>query len=104
ERDVLPRLATHVARRRHVTGRWLFGATRAEPPVRLPPFRPHRELLRSAKEIALAELGAVRRLDGARCTLRHGAPQHVVRSETPAWAAARPEVSVVVTLYNYAGV
>ena len=47
---------------------------------------------------------ALQRLDAAACQLRHGSRQHIVRTETPAFAGANPEVSVVVTLYNYADV
>jgi glycosyltransferase involved in cell wall biosynthesis len=34
--------------------------------------------------------------------LAHGTRQHITRTETPAFADATPEVSVVVSLYNYA--
>ncbi|MFN6119548.1 MAG: glycosyltransferase family 2 protein, partial [Actinomycetes bacterium] len=37
-------------------------------------------------------------------SLAHGTEQHVERVETPSWATARPDVSVIVTVYNYAGV
>ena len=36
--------------------------------------------------------------------LAHGQPQHIERVETPAFAEASPEVSVIVTVYNYADV
>ena len=37
------------------------------------------------------------RLTRPRACWRHGTPQHIERVETPAYAAARPEVSVIVT-------
>ncbi|MEZ5225011.1 MAG: glycosyltransferase [Ilumatobacteraceae bacterium] len=47
---------------------------------------------------------ALRRLDRVACVLAHGTEQHVERAETAAYAGARPEVGVLVTLYNYADV
>lgn len=104
ERDVLPTLAHHAANSNPTKGLWRLGASKVTPPVRLGPFRPYLELQQQAKHIALAENEALRRLDGALCLLRHGATQHIHRVETPAHAAAQPEVSIVVTLYNYADV
>ncbi|MEO5899099.1 MAG: glycosyltransferase family A protein, partial [Ilumatobacteraceae bacterium] len=74
------------------------------PPVRLPAFKPFLVRQRQAKRLAMAESDALRRLDAVRCVLHHGTEQHVERAETPAYAGAQPEVSVVVSLYNYAGV
>lgn len=104
ERDVLPRLPDHVRTSRPTRGVWRLGASQVPPPVRLGPFRPYRELQARAKQLALAENTALRRLDAAACVLHHGAPQHIERIETPAFAAAEPEVSVIVTVYNYADV
>ena len=104
ERDVLPSLAQHVATSNPTKGLWRLGASKVTPPVRLGPFRPYLELQQHAKHVALAENDALRRLDGTLCLLRHGATQHIHRVETPAFAVARPEVSIVVTLYNYAEV
>jgi hypothetical protein len=104
ERQVLPRLAEHVQSSRPERGQWRLGASKVPPPKRLGPFRPYLDLQRAAKRLALAENDALRRLDAAACLLEHGSRQHVVQMTTPAWDAARPEVSVVVSLYNYADV
>jgi glycosyltransferase involved in cell wall biosynthesis len=58
----------------------------------------------SAKRIAMAENRALQRLDAAACQLTHGSNQHETYSDTPFFAGATPDVSVVVSLYNYAGV
>ena len=65
-------------------------------------FRPHLGLQQQAKRIALAENRALRDLDAALCVLHHGQVQHIQRETTPAYGLATPEVSVVVSLYNYA--
>jgi hypothetical protein len=104
ERDVLPRLPQHLATSNPTRGLWRLGGSKLPPPVRMGPFRPVKALQQRAKRVALAENEALRRLDRVACTLRHGTEQHVERIETPAWRGARPEVSVVVTVYNYASV
>lgn len=104
ERDVLPGLREHVRTSRPERGLWRLGASKVPPPVRLGPFRPYLALQRQAKRLALAENHALRRLDAATCLLAHGTSQHVIRTMTPAWTGAEPEVSVVVSLYNYADV
>lgn len=104
EADVLARMAARAATTDPTKGLWRLGASKVPPPVRLGPFRPLRHLQRRAKELAMAENAALRRLDGLACVLAHGAEQHVQRIETPAWRGAAPEVSVVVTVYNYADV
>ena len=104
ERDVLPRIGAHLASADPTTGLWRLGGTKVTPPVRLGPFRPVRDLQLRAKQVAMAENAALRRLDRVACVLAHGTEQHVERVETAAYAGARPEVSVLVTLYNYADV
>lgn len=104
EHTVLPRLAEHVATSRPTSGLWRLGATKVPPPVRLGPFRPYLTVQREAKRIALAENEALRRLDATACLLAHGDVQFVERVETPSFAAAEPDVSVLVTLYDYAAV
>jgi len=104
ERDVLPRLAEHAAASDPTSGLWRLGGSKVAPPVRLGPFRPLRSLQQRAKQVAMAENASLRRLDQLACVLAHGDTQHVVRVETPAYAAAVPEVTVLVTLYNYADV
>jgi hypothetical protein len=104
ERDVLPWLAQHARRSKPTRGLWRLGGSRVPPPVRLGPFRPYLELQRTAKRLALDENAALRALDSVACVLAHGEQQHIERLETAAYAAARPEVSVIVTVYNYADV
>jgi glycosyltransferase involved in cell wall biosynthesis len=58
----------------------------------------------TAKRIAMAENKALQRLDAAACVLTNGSRQFITRYETPFYEGATPEVSVVVSLYNYAGV
>jgi hypothetical protein len=70
----------------------------------LPPFRPTHEMRRRIFAALQAETDLLRRIDRTRCLLRHGADDHVQLFDSPAWTAATPEVSVVVTLFNYAGV
>ena len=104
EAEVLPRMAAHVATGRHRRGLWRYGASKVPPPVRLGAFRPYAPIQVRAKELALADNRLLQRLDGVACLLAHGATQHIERVETPAYAAADPEVTVVVSLYNYAEV
>ena len=52
----------------------------------------------------MQELALIRQIERTRCQVLHGVDDVVVRSETPAYAGASPVVSVIVTLYNYAGV
>jgi hypothetical protein len=104
ETDVLERLESHAATADPTKGLWRLGASKVPPPVRLGPFRPLRHLQRRAKHVAMAENAALRRLDRVACVLAHGTEQHVERIETPAWRGATPDVSVIVTVYNYADV
>lgn len=90
-------------RRPRVT-RWLAGDSHRPAPVRLAPFRPFARVRNAAQLIALAESAALRRIDATRSVLRHGDPRHVQRFETQSFADAEPEVSVVVSVYNYADV
>ncbi len=102
EREVLPHVGTHVASRGYVRGRWtLHGETR-QPVKRLGPMTPYGDIQRRAKQLALAEGAALRRIDELRSLLAHGSEMHIERVESLSYEAARPEVSVVVTLYNYA--
>jgi glycosyltransferase involved in cell wall biosynthesis len=91
-----------VATERFTRGVWRLGASLVTPPVRLGPFRPYLALQHEAKRIALAENEMLKDLDAVSCVLRHGTTQHVQEFTTLAYATATPEVSVVVSLYNYA--
>lgn len=71
-------------------------------PPPLPVFRPAPALRRRIYDAVLAEVALQRRIERARCRVRHGADDVVIETRTPAYDAATPEVSVVVTLFNYA--
>jgi len=70
----------------------------------LPEFQPYRELRRRAGQIAVGERRARRELEATACLLRHGAGQFIERTFTPGYAIAEPEVTIAVSLYDYAGV
>ena len=72
-----------------------------------PPFRPAAAQRERVYHALLDEMRLRREIDAARCLVLHGEPDHVARHTTPAHdravaAGHVPEVSVVVTLYNYA--
>jgi hypothetical protein len=70
----------------------------------LPVFRPNHELRHRLYRAQMAETLLQRRIERARCLLRHAVDDHVDVVDSPAYARAEPEVSVVVTLFNYADV
>jgi Glycosyl transferase family 2/Glycosyl transferases group 1 len=104
EQNVLLDIAAHSNSSTVRKGTWRLGSTQGPHPVRLGAFRPYLPTLVTAKRLAMAENAAVQRLDAAACHLSHGSRQHIVRTETPAYEGAVPDVSVVVSLYNYADV
>jgi hypothetical protein len=69
-------------------------------------FQPFEDLRVQAKASALAEQQLLRALDRTQALLDHGDPDYVEITRSPAGTDPRdtPKVSVVVTLYNYAGV
>jgi hypothetical protein len=71
-------------------------------------FQPFEDLRTKAKALALHEQRLLRALDRTEALLRYGDHDHVEIHRSPAALAATspevPEVSVVVTLYNYADV
>ena len=67
----------------------------------LPAFRPNDELRQRIYSALMAETELQRRIERARCLIRHGVDDHVEVVESAAYAAATPQVSVVVTLFNY---
>ena len=107
ESAVLPKLAAHVAGKAHLRGTWRLHEGGAEGPKRLHAFRPYADVLARAKNLALAESDTLRRLEAVQAMLRHSAVQHIHRTATPAYTASldddadRPEISVLVTLYDY---
>lgn len=68
----------------------------------LPAFRPHQELRARLYHALVAETALQRRIERARSLLRHGVDDHVEQVRSAAHDDADPQVSVVVTLYNYA--
>jgi hypothetical protein len=67
----------------------------------LPPFRPNGDLRLRAFRAMAAETALQRQIDRTRCLVRHGAADVIERTETSAYAGAEPEVSVIVTLFDY---
>jgi Glycosyl transferase family 2/Glycosyl transferases group 1 len=104
EAEVLPHVAAHSNSFSVRSLSWRFRRGHGPHRVRFGAFRPFLPTLVAAKRLAIAETAALQRLDAAACELAHGSPQHIVRAQTPAFADATPEVSVVVSLYNYADV
>jgi GT2 family glycosyltransferase/glycosyltransferase involved in cell wall biosynthesis len=68
----------------------------------LPAFRANADLRARVFHAIRAEADLQRQIDAARCLLRHGSADHIERVETPAYQAANPTVTVLVTLFNYA--
>ncbi len=108
EADVLPQLERHVGSGAHRRGTWRLREGGAEGPKRLGPFRPFSSVLSTAKQLVLGESETLRRLEAVRLMLRHSAEQNIQCFETPAYArisaderSQRPDVSVLVTLYDY---
>ena len=67
----------------------------------LPAFRPTHEIRRGIFAALQAETRLLREIERTRCLLRHGTDDHAELVESAAWPGANPEVSVIVTLYNY---
>lgn len=88
--------------RRLVTRRYGSQMLRAQQIPLLQAFRPTKHLRRRIFDALTAEAVLLREIDQARCALHHGTDDHTVRYESTAYAGAEPEVSVIVTLHNYA--
>ena len=74
----------------------------------LPAFRPADALRERVYHALLAEQDVQRSIEAVRCQLKYGVPSHDLEFTTPGYDTSvsnesTPEVSVVVTLYNYAG-
>jgi GT2 family glycosyltransferase len=70
----------------------------------LPAFRPAQEIRVRTYRALMAETRLQREIERTRCLLRHGTDDFIERFESAAYATASPEVSVIVTLFNYAHV
>ncbi len=91
-------------RRRLIVPNYSSRMLRAQQIPLLPAFRPTAVFRERLFEALTAEMRLLRRIDQTRCLARHGVDDHVQRIESTSYAAARPEISVVVTVYNYAHV
>jgi hypothetical protein len=56
---------------------------------------------RALKRSLLQQTLLARRVDALLCRLEHGADQRVDVAETPSYATAAPDVSIVIPVYNY---
>lgn len=95
-------LTSPARRRRRPFGRAKVDRSRDLP--RMAAFRPATALAERVYRALLAEQHLQRQIDAARCQIHHGSPSHELEFTTPSYGAATPEVSVVVTVYNYAHV
>jgi hypothetical protein len=68
----------------------------------LPVFRPNLDLRRAVHAAWAHEVRFQRAIERRICRQEHGTDDHVVEHTSRAYAAAEPEVSVVVTLFDYA--
>jgi hypothetical protein len=81
--------------------RYRARSTRLEQRPLLPAFRPTSDIRERIYRALMGETEFQRRIDRARCLHRFGVDDHVERVESASYAAARPEVGVVVTLFGY---
>lgn len=70
----------------------------------LPAFRHAHDVRARIYRALMAETVFQREIERARCLVRHGVDDHVERVVSASYDSATPEVSVVVTLFNYAHV
>ena len=68
----------------------------------LPAYRAHGEFRRRAYEALQAEVLLQRKIEQARCLARHGVDDRIVEVRSAAYDSVEPEVTVVVTLFDYA--
>ena len=68
----------------------------------LPVFQPNRTIRAKLYHALVAETNLQRGIERARSLLVHGVDDHIEITRSAAYEAASPQVSVVVTLYNYA--
>ena len=67
----------------------------------LPLFRPNLELRRGIHAAWAEEVATQRSIERRICQARHGVTEKIVETRSASHAEARPEVSVVVTLFDY---
>ena len=79
-------------------------AARSHRPPLFAELHPAEDLRRRVYLALMEEQRLLRHIERTRCRELHGTDDFVQRITTPSYAAATPDVSVIVTLYNYAGV
>ncbi len=67
----------------------------------LPAFRPHHEIRSRLYRALIDETALRRRIEGTRSLLRHGVDDHVQLTPSVAYTGVSPQVSVIVTLFDY---
>jgi hypothetical protein len=104
----LPGIGSHGSTKRRSVPSYRSKLRRAQQIPLLPAFRPTTALRRRVYTALHDEMSLQRSIDAARCIHRHGDAEHVevitsasYRDATP---DATPEVSVIVTLFDYAAV
>jgi GT2 family glycosyltransferase len=70
----------------------------------LPPFRPHQEIRTRLYRALIAETALQRDIERTRALVRHGSEGYVDLVRSASYDGASPQVSVVVTLFDYARV
>lgn len=96
--DRTPPVATSTRR----TPKYRNRMVKAEQRPLLPVFRPNRAIRTKLYRALIAETNLQRRIERARSLLVYGVDDHTETVRSSAYEAASPQVSVVVTLYNYA--
>lgn len=104
ELDRISQLPTPRRTRRVFSPKYAGRTLRAQQLPLLPAFRPTAVMRERVYHALMAETALQRRIERARCLLRYGVDDHVERIESQAYATTSPQVSVVVTLYDYAHV
>lgn len=99
--DRLDRLAPVPAKQRR-TPTYRNRMVAAEQRPLLPVFRPNRAIRTKLYRALIAETNLQRRIERARSLLLYGVDDHTEMIRSVAYETASPQVSVVVTLYNYA--
>lgn len=99
--DRLDRVRPVAAERRR-TPKYRHRMVAAEQRPLLPVFRPNRAIRTKLYRALIAETNLQRRIERARSLLLYGVDDHTETIRSAAYEQASPQVSVVVTLYNYA--
>jgi hypothetical protein len=77
---------------------------RAHRPPLFAELRPATDLRRRVYLALMEEQRLLRHVDRTRCSVTHGTDDFVTRIETASYATAQPDVTVILTLYDYADV